>query len=283
MPCGPTSPTYIAPDGITYSPVNIPAGTYSASQPIGKGYKRVITIPDGIYSFSDLNAFMQFTFIFYGDYYFSSSTSTNTYFLTLEVNASRYSAQINTFQVSTPPSGSVLTLTGKNLGTGWVQPTLPTNMVIQFSNPGLGSLFGYPLGTWTSDTNYNGTLTTPVFNPAFSPNGYVNINLTTQTISYLSTSSPAINPDPVVYVACNGINNPYALPSSTIYALAPSVPAGSIFVETPPNYAWNKLIDGTYNQLAFQLLGSDLQPLTILDPQICLMFVIADENEVGRK
>ena len=145
MPCASTSPTYTGPDGVTYSPVNIPAGTYSASQPIGKGYKRVITIPDGIYSFSDLNAFLQYTFIYYGDYYFSSSTSTNTYFITLEVNASRYSAQINTFQVSTPPSGSVLTLTGTNLSTGWVKPTLPTNMVIQFNNPGLGSLFGYPL------------------------------------------------------------------------------------------------------------------------------------------
>ena len=54
---------------------------------------------------------------------------------------------------------------------------------------------------------------------------------------------------------------------------------GEVINDRPPNFMWNKMIDGTYNQITLSFLGSNLQPLTIRDPQMTILLTIRDKEE----
>jgi hypothetical protein len=80
--------------------------------------------------------------------------------------------------------------------------------------------------------------------------------------------------------ALSNINNPYSQPSSIIFSLNPKVAVGQQITESPPTFMWNKMIDGTYNDLRLSLLGTDLQPLIINDPNMTILMTIADKDEI---
>ena len=56
---------------------------------------------------------------------------------------------------------------------------------------------------------------------------------------------------------------------------------GAIIQERPPQLAWNRLIDGTYNQLLLTFLGENLSPIVIQDPTMTILLVIRDKDDVG--
>ncbi len=74
----------------------------------------------------------------------------------------------------------------------------------------------------------------------------------------------------------SNIDNIYANPSSVIYSLSPSVAIGELIVEKPPQFNFNKLLRGTYNELRLQFLGTDLQPVQIKDPNMTILLTIRD-------
>jgi hypothetical protein len=76
------------------------------------------------------------------------------------------------------------------------------------------------------------------------------------------------------------VNNTLAQPTSIIYSLTPSAVAiGEIINERPPQYLWNKIIDGTYNQIRVSILGTDLRPLKIQDPAMTILLAIRGRDE----
>jgi hypothetical protein len=82
-----------------------------------------------------------------------------------------------------------------------------------------------------------------------------------------------------VYLAISNIANPYAVPSSILYAIAPNVNFGSQIVEVPPQFAFNSLLAGTYAEIRLTILGSNLQPLPILDPNMTILLAIRNKKE----
>jgi hypothetical protein len=56
---------------------------------------------------------------------------------------------------------------------------------------------------------------------------------------------------------------------------------GEQISDTPPQFAWNKLLSGTYNELRFQILGINYQPIEILDPNMTIVLVIRDMKDLG--
>jgi hypothetical protein len=44
---------------------------------------------------------------------------------------------------------------------------------------------------------------------------------------------------------------------------------------------WNKLIDGTYNELRLGILGTDLNPIKINDPNMTFLLTIRDREDLG--
>ena len=94
-----------------------------------------------------------------------------------------------------------------------------------------------------------------------------------------NTIAKMLNVD--IHTPCDlsNINNPYSSPSSIIYAINPSVSVGELISERPPNYSWAKLINGTYNELRLNFLGSDKSPINIRDPNMTIILTIKNKEE----
>lgn len=227
-----------------------------------------IIIPDGLYEVSAINNYCQFFMIQQGTYWINS-VGDYVYPFEILLNPTRYAVQINTFLIPTAlPVGS--TIPGNFAG--W--PTITQNPVITIPS-GFNSIIGYTAG-FVTNANLANAYVPPT--PAT-----VNTNYATKdavgTLSYLSNTSPQVQPNNTVLFSVSNINNPYTQPSSIIFSLNPNVAAGSQISVTPPNFMWNKMIDGTYSELRLSLLGSNLQPLTIRDPNITILLTIRDQNE----
>jgi len=231
-----------------------------------------IFIPSGLYEVTDINAYLQFIFINAPNlntsqinpvptapFYLKDSIGDNVYFLEFVVNPTKYSIQLNTYNV---PS------------------TLPTN----FSNPGntllpaatfnpivamvseFSSTIGYS-STFASAQNQNNATANPSTETAYKIGS---------TFSYLSTTVPSIQPNSNLLVSLSNIDNAYANPSSIIYCLTPSVSIGELIVEKPPQLIFSKLLSGITNELRLQFLGTDLNNVAIQDPQMTILLVIED-------
>ena len=229
-----------------------------------------VTIPDGLYEISQLNAYLQWVSIQNGTYLIDASGD-NVYYLELLVNPTRYAVQLNTFLVPT------------SLPVGYTQPSNFPGYPSQTFNPivtfpsAFNAIVGYPAG-FASNNNVNDAYVPPT---ASSSNNYVSKNTTgpVGTLSYLSNTAPQVQPNNNVLFSLSTINNPYAQPGSIIYSLNPNVNAGEQIYVSPPNFMWNKLLDGTYSELRLTLLGTNLQPLIINDPNMTILLSIKDRDE----
>jgi hypothetical protein len=239
-----------------------------------------IVIPDGLYEVAEINSYCQFQMVSNGTFWSDSSFS--YYPFQIIVNPTRYSIQLNTFLV---PTQDQATTAGYTLGQGRTWPDEVCNPIVTFPR-GFSSIVGYSAG-FSSNPNNDNLYIPPV--PATKSQNYVSkvsnggdssdVNPPIGTLSYLSDLSPNVQPNNSVLFSISNINNPYAQPSSIIYSVSPSVLVGEVIQDRPPNFMWNKLIDGTYNQLQLNILGTDLRPLIINDPNMTILLTIRDKDE----
>ena len=225
-----------------------------------------ITIPDGLYEIETLNQLLQYNMIANGHYLVSGNS--NVYYAEFVLNPTRYAVQINTYLVPTSlPSGYTQPAGFAGFPTTTQNPviTIPANLNI---------ILGFTAGT-TTNANVGNAYVPPTSN-------YINKS-TGGTLSYLSTTAPNVQPNSCIYFAMSNINNPYSQPSSIIYGLVPQGAVGTLIAERPPQFMWNRMIDGTYNELRLTFLGTDLRPITINDPQMTIILTIKDETEGGYK
>lgn len=223
-----------------------------------------IIIPDGLYEVAQLNEYLQFNFLQNG-HYLVDSGGNNVYYAEFLVNPTRYAVQINTYLFPTA------------LPSGWSNPagvafppqsfnpiiTLPSN---------INEILGY-VENFTTNQNLNNAYVPPASN-------YVS-KLANGTLSYISTSAPNIQPNSSLLFSISNVDNAYAVPTSILYTLVPQVSVGELINEKPTNFIWNRLIDGTYNELRLTILGTDLNPIKINDPAMTIILVIKDATDLA--
>lgn len=266
---------YIAVSSITmpYSWFNIQASlnnnTFSYTWTVGTTTTTYnVVIPDGLYNISDINLYLQWVMIRNGTYLINSSGDAD-YYAEMLINPNRYAVQINTFQVPT------------SLPTGYSQPSNFVGFPTQTFNPvitipqNFNVITGYTAG-FSTNSNVNNAYVPP--SPSNASNNYVSKD-GAGTLSYLSNTYPNVQPNSSIFLGISNINNPYSQPSSIIYSITPSVKIGEQIIERPPNFMWNKMIDGTYNQLRIQFLGINKQPISLADPNITVILTIRDKDE----
>ena len=228
-----------------------------------------IVIPDGLYDIVDINNYCQFVMIQNSTYWINSTTGDYVYPFEIILNVNRYAVQINTYLIPTStPSGYTI----PSGFPGWPSITQNTFLLIP---SGFNIIVGYSAG-FTTNENLNNSYTPPT--PASALTNYATKN-GAGTLSYLSNTSPQVQPNNNVLFALSNINNPYSQPSSIIYSLNPNVAVGEQIYEIPPNFMWNKMIDGTYNEIRLTFLGNNLQPLLINDPNMTILLTIRDKDE----
>jgi len=236
-------------------------GAYQAAGAI------VVDIPDGLYEIATINQYLQWFSIKYG-YYLINANSENVYYWEFIINPSLYAVQLNMYPVPT------------SLPTGWTAPV---------ANPTLGTaaFAGFPATAWTpqlwlpfapgsgspSDNFYKIL--------GFKPGAAYPPAALTTNYSTVSTTSPQVQPNPVVFLALSNIENNYASPSSIIGVVSPQVGFGELIQQEPPQFAYNKLLPGTYNSLRLSFVGTDKSQIQILDPQMTITLVIRDKKDVS--
>jgi hypothetical protein len=208
-----------------------------------------VVIPDGQYEISDINSFFQFFMIQQGQY-LVDDTGDNVYYAEIVVNPTQYAVQINTFAVPT-----VLPALWTNPA-GLVLPVVTFNPSLTFPLA-FNEIVGFVAGFTTSINTGGGN-----------------------TLSYLSTITPQVQPNSALLIAISGIDNKYANPSSIIYSVAPSVGLGQLIIEKPAQFNFNRLLSGTYNQLRMQFVGTSLQPIVLKDPNMTIICVIKDQDDL---
>ena len=224
-----------------------------------------ITIPDGLYNIDQLNTYLQSTLILANRYLINTATGAYKFYLEFLINPTRYAVQINLGQVPSsvtniPPAGFTAPTAGFNYSLTTTTVGFPLADFSPYLTIGqkLGDLIGFEAGTIPSPT-------------------------TTAASEELSTKSPNLQPNATVLISCSGVDNPVAQPSSIIYSITPSVGVGEAIIDKPPAFLWCKLISGFYNQFQVTLLGTDLNPLKINDPQMTIILAFAQEDEVKTK
>jgi len=214
-----------------------------------------VPIPDGIYEISDLNNFLQFTFIAAG-FYLINNLGQNVYYAEFIVNPTKYSVDINCYPVPTA------------LPAGW---SLPTNWGLGY----FGAVTYTPI--ITTPANFNKIMGQVA---GFSTFGGFNL-AGTATITNSSTTAPQVQPNPTIFLSASGIQNIYSNPSSIIYSVTPTTAVGTQIVEQPPEFSYCKLLEGTYNELRFRWLGTNLGQLKLLDPTMTITLLIRDNKAEG--
>lgn len=208
-----------------------------------------VVLPNGLYELSDINAYLQFVFIQNG-HYLVNSGGQNVYYAEMIINPTQYAVQVNTFAVPT------------SLPVGWtnpaslVFPTTTFNPVLTFP-ANFNEIVGYAVNFATAINTGGGN-----------------------TLSYLSSVAPQLQPNSSLLVSMSGIDNKYANPNTIIYSVAPNVGLGELIVEKPAQFNFNRMLSGTYNQLRFQFLGGNLSPVIIRDPNMTIILVIKDQDDV---
>lgn len=233
----------------------------------GTGTTYTINIAPGIYEISTLNQLLQYEFIKNG-HYLVNAVGDYVYYAQFTLNPSRYAVQINTYMFPLA------------LPSGYTNPAAIPFPRTVLSNPqiilpaNINQIFGYSAG-FTTSNNLNNTIGN------VPTTLYQEKNQTTGTISYLSTVSPNVQPNSSLLLNLSNVDNAYSSPTGIIYTIVPSVGIGEVINEKPPQFIWNKLIQGTYNQITLNILGSNNSPIAISDPSMTFVLVIGEKSELS--
>ena len=208
-----------------------------------------ITIPDGYYTATSLNAYIE-SIMVANKHYLITSTGDFVFYIQLQENSTFYALQLNCYAV--PTTLGTLTFPA---GATWILPT-PNPQTPQFvvsSTNNFGLLIGFNAGTYPPTPQAS-------------------------TYSILSQITPEIQPISSLNLVCSMINNPFSV-NKTLYSIGiPSVQFGQQITITPPNFLYNKIADGIYQQFTIDILDQLNRPIEIKDNQIVMVLNIRERG-----
>lgn len=244
------------------SAFNINSGLYSNNTfqikvPYSGGYSTVtITLPNGYFSYTAINQYVQSQLIAAGAYLI---TPTGYWYpFQLSSNSALYAAQIDLPVCYTSgagiPSGWTYPPTGLWTGAGTLAAIGYTCQVMVPS--GISSVLGFDVGSYPAALN--------------------------QTSAYSATSNitPQIHPISSYFLTCSLVNNPMnAIPNILSSFTTQGTDIGQAIVIEPPEFAWLTIPSQNAQTVRFRILDQDFRPVQLQDPNICLELVIREKIE----
>lgn len=183
-----------------------------------------ITIPDGFYTISQLNSFIQKQLIS-SNFYLVNANAQNVYYIEIVANSNLNLAQINCYVVPNAlPIGFA--------NPGWILPAIGTR-VIQFvvNNSAFGSLIGFTNATYPSNQTQ------------------------ASTYSVSSNQMPQISPVSSLLCSCSLVNNILSSPSNILTSIPITSAFGTQIIFSPNEFIWVSVLDGTYS--SFNVIFTD--------------------------
>ena len=209
------------------------------------------TIPDGYYSLSDLNLWLQQQFILNKLYCVNSNNSQNIYFTVFQTNSVLYKAQIDVYFM---PSSTNAALYGyqKPEGATWNFPA--TNTMVRITiNENLKKYFGF-----STQTTFG--IITPV-----------------QNMNYLSDVCPSISRVFSIYLGCNLITSDFNQIGNLFSQFPISASYGNLIKIESPIDSLISIKEGIYSEITITLWDQENRPLIFIDTELTLFLIIQSE------
>lgn len=236
----------ISSASIPYAWYNISAAygnnTFSLILPTGGTTQTIaVTLPDGFYSVTDIQNYIQGVLIT-NLFYLIDGAGNYVYPFLLTYSSTYYKVQLI---CSTIPS---------TLPSGWTQPAgapaLPTTTTgVQFVVGTIGSVIGFVAGTY----------------PAVA---------TSSSQNFLSTLTPVGSTVNSLVFRCNAVTNNVTSPSDILDSCAINASFGSNIIYDPAFEKFVALKDGVYSSLTITISDQNLNQIYSVDPNISMTLII---------
>ena len=225
--------------------------TFNIIWPIGATASQIfpVIIPDGFYTITQMNEFVQQLSILLG-LYLIDTNGNYVYYVTFLYNPTTYGVQL------------ICNIVPTVLPAGWTQPS---------------NWYGYPTVSRTPQVELLST------NNFYQLIGFVN-GTYYPTIadfvdrSFISTSVPIGSYVNSLIIRCNLVNNSVGIPSDIIDTMPITTTFGSNINYSPYALKWVKLSAGTYQKLEIQFVDQNLNAMNILDNNVCISLLINNKG-----
>jgi len=203
----------------------------------------IITIPDGFYDISTLNAYLQSQMIANG-HYLVDAAGDYVYYLEFATNSTYYSIQFNSYPIPTAlPAGysnpAAITF-----------PAVATTPQITIASNDFRDIIGFNAGTYPAVTQAT-------------------------TYSKLSDYTPQVSPVQSVILSCTLLNNKYSNPGTILYSFSPAGTSfGSLIQSNPSQFSFVDIQSGNYNTFDIAFLDQNYNFLKINDNNLVVQLLI---------
>ena len=206
------------------------------------------TIPDGFYSISDLNYYIQYECV-QNDLYVTNSAGNYVYFVELVVNSTVYGAELRCYALPDATEAGVLGYT-KPSGASWsFHASLDQTPQFVVPTAVFGALFGFATGTFPSS-----------------------VESTSQYIA--NTLTPQISVVNSLIVTCNLINNDLSNPVNVFFSMPLNAPYGSLMTSSNASRMDNYVFEGTYNRIVLEFLDQQYNRVSLHDTEVLIKLVL---------
>ena len=213
------------------------------------GTDYIFTFPNGYYSVSDMNFFIQQQCILNNLYVTANDGADNVYFVELVINSIRYSTSLNLYAIPTEQQATNLGYV-KPVAATWVYPASPECPSLSF-NQQFGNLVGFTFGKFPQD-------------------------LQSSNIQYLSTQTPVISPVDSLILTCNLVNSKYSIPSNVFFTVPISSSLGSLINVNISSIVYNDILPQNFSNLEITIYDQLFNPVELLDKELTITLVIEE-------
>jgi len=204
-----------------------------------------VLIPDGFYTVSDINNFLENFMIQNSLYLIDSSTGNYIFYIKLYTSVSYYANQILSFAV--PSSLPV----GYTAPVGWAGfPAVASTPLFVIMSNNLQSLLGFTAGSYppvTQSTNYS------VLSNLLPPNG---------------------SPVNSIIVRCSLVDNQVTMPTDILDSFPINATFGSNINYFPTSEKWIKVNRGSHSNLVITFLDQNFNNINILDQNVIITLLL---------
>jgi hypothetical protein len=214
------------------------------------GSVNTVTLPDGAYEISDINAYL-ISVMTNNKHYLLNSNGEYVYYLDMSVSTTQYVIILTAYVLpSTLPSG-------------W---SLPSGATWSLSNQ-------TPQFTILSTNNFYKVI-------GFSAGTYPS---TAQSSDYNVSSDlvPQVSPVSSIYLTLDIANNPYSIPNTFIYSFTTGdTKFGSAISIRPPAFLFVPLQNGAFKNVSVSFLDQDLRPIYIRDTNAVIILAVESNDKI---
>ena len=214
-----------------------------------------VTLPEGFYTVTDINSYIQQICINYGAYLIDS-TGNYVYYQQLVYNTTYYSVQLLLFSVPTTLPTGYSYATAGSLGSVYTTAVkLPTTaytpQFVLASTGSIATIIGFNTGTTYPSTQ------------------------TTTSQSFSSTSTPVGSTVNSLILQCSLIDNPVTMPSDILDSMPiKDTSFGSNITYDPSFEKYVSLSNGSFNNFTFSFRDQNLNEIYARDPNVSITLII---------